>query len=156
MAAGALTARVTVRPQMARFAVVIGPVVKVDLAPIAGVVAVRALAGPVSHRRYVARPAVGQVSSVAEADPPPALGVVASGTLVEVMNLCGCSVARLAVGRDVTVVKVYTIPAVGAVAVGTLPIVMLGGRLRSVTARAVREIAVVKGRIVPRTGFVAA
>ena len=54
MAVGALAAGVTVRPYMARFAVGIGPVVEMDLAPGAGVVAIRALAGPVSPRHLVA------------------------------------------------------------------------------------------------------
>ena len=51
MAVGALATGVTVGPQMAGFAVGIGPMVEMDLVPIGGLVAVRALAGPVPPRR---------------------------------------------------------------------------------------------------------
>jgi hypothetical protein len=88
---------VTVRTQMARFAIGIGPVVEMDLAPSAGVVAVVALAGPVSPRRCVTRSTVGRVS-VVKADTPPALSVVATGTLVDIVIRAGFIMARLAVG----------------------------------------------------------
>jgi hypothetical protein len=105
MAVGALATRMIGRPQMARFAIGIGPVVEMDLAPGAGVVAIRALAGPVSSRRHMTPRTVGPVS-VVKADRHPTPGVVTTGTLVDVMLRGGCIMARLAVGRDVTVIKV--------------------------------------------------
>ena len=87
----------TVGPQMAGFAVGIGPVVEMDLIPICGFMAVRALARPVSPRRDVAPRAVGKVAEV-KVDLHPIVGVVTSGTLVEVMTRGGCIMARLAVG----------------------------------------------------------
>lgn len=97
MAVGALATRVTVGPQMAGFAVGIGPMVEMDLIPIGDFMAVRALAGPVPPRRDVAPRTVGQVG-VAKVDLHPIVGAVTSGTLVEIVTRGGCIMARLAVG----------------------------------------------------------
>ena len=81
---------------MARFAVCIGRVVKIDVVPVAGVMAVGALAWPMPARHQVASPAVIK-AVVVKANSFPVFSAVASRTLVEVVIRGGNCMTRFAI-----------------------------------------------------------
>lgn len=97
---------------MARFAVGIGGMVKVYVAPDTYEVTVGALSRPVTIWRYMATLTVVQ-AVVTEADIGPAASCVANRALTRIV-IAGCSVTRFAVDKA-GVIKVDVAPVAGTV-----------------------------------------
>ena len=137
------------RPVVAGFAVGVAGVVKLDIIPLGGEMAVRALSRPVSIACMACHTI--PISIVVDGNIIPIIGIVAVRTRPGIMFACaGVAVFTLLV---IQVVNGDIIPQIGAVAVRTRPGIMVA--CTDMAGAAILVICVIEVKIAPVTRIMA-